>query len=107
MDRAAGSRLPAGHRAHRSGSRWAQLPYAIAVAGTAGGLAWTGLAARHARNGMLAVACAMLIAAVARLVLPEHRAGMLASRRRLVDVAALACFGTGILIIALVLPRPS
>jgi hypothetical protein len=48
----------------------------------------------------------LLMAAVARLVLPERRAGMLRSRRRLVDVAALGALGAGLLIAGLVLPPP-
>ena len=39
-----------------------------------------------------------------RLVLPERRAGMLVSRRRLADVATLATFGVGLLVAGLVLP---
>jgi hypothetical protein len=46
----------------------------------------------------------MLAAALVRLALPEHRAGMLVSRRRLADVAALAAFGVGLLVAGLVLP---
>ena len=45
--------------------------------------------------------------ALARLVLPERRAGMLASRRRLIDVTALAVLATGLLVAGLVLPTPS
>jgi hypothetical protein len=49
----------------------------------------------------------VLAAALARIVLPERRAGMLVSRRRLVDVAVLAALGTGLLVAALVLPPQS
>jgi hypothetical protein len=83
------------------------LPYAIALAGTAGGLTWLGLAPRHAKAGMLAVGCAVLLASVARLVLPERTAGMLVSRGRLTDVLLLASLGASILVAALVLPASS
>jgi hypothetical protein len=56
------------------------------------------------RGGTLAVAGIMLAAALARLVLPERRAGMLVSRRRLVDVPVLTALGAGLLIAGLVLP---
>jgi hypothetical protein len=53
------------------------------------------------------VAGILLAAAVARLALPERRAGMLVSRRRLVDVAMLAALGAGLLAAGLVLPPQS
>jgi hypothetical protein len=49
----------------------------------------------------------MFIGALARLVLPKPRAGMLASRRRLVDVVCLATLAVGLLVAGLVLPIPS
>lgn len=112
MDKAAPAATKHAAHAVRSsgpagGSRWSQLPYAIALAGTAGGLTWLGLAPRHAKVGMLAVACAVLLASAARLVLPERTAGMLVSRRRLTDVLLLASLGTSILVAALVLPASS
>jgi hypothetical protein len=39
-------------------------------------------------------------------VLPEGRAGLLGSRRRLLDVAALAALGVGLLIAGLVVKVP-
>jgi hypothetical protein len=56
------------------------------------------------RGGTLAVAGIVLAAALARLTLPERRAGMLVSRGRLVDVAVLTALGTGLLVAGLVLP---
>jgi hypothetical protein len=55
----------------------------------------------------LAVAGIVLIGALARLVLPERSAGMLASRRRLADVAVLGALGVGLLVAGLVLPARS
>ncbi len=85
--------------------RVAQLPYLLVLAIAAGGLAWMwqgGIG--RVKEGTLALAGAMLIGALARLVLPEARAGMLASRRRLVDVVSLAALGIGLLAAGLVLP---
>jgi len=73
-----------------------------------GGLAWMwhgGI--QRLREGTLALAGAMFIAALARLVLPEARAGMLASRRRSIDVVTLAVLAIGLLVAGLVLPTSS
>jgi Protein of unknown function (DUF3017) len=85
--------------------RWhQQLPYAIAVCGVALALVWIRQSGQNVRGGTLAVAGVMLVAALVRLALPERRAGMLVSRRRLADVATLATFGVGLLVAGLVLP---
>jgi hypothetical protein len=87
--------------------RWANLPYAIVLAATAGGLGWVALGdLRQVQAGMLTVASALLVAAVLRLVLPERAAGLLVSRRRVLDVLALASLGAGIVAAVLVLPTP-
>jgi hypothetical protein len=74
------------------------------LAGVAAGLVWIGMGADHVRAGMLVLAAALLVAAVARLVLPERGAGLLVSRHRVSDVLVMAVFGTCILSVALVLP---
>jgi hypothetical protein len=95
--------LPARARA----PRWANLPYAIVLAVTAGGLAWVALGGlRHVQAGMMTVASVLLAAAVLRLVLPERAAGLLVSRRRVLDVLTLASLGAGIMAAVLVLPAP-
>jgi hypothetical protein len=87
--------------------RWANLPYAIVLAAAAGGLAWVALGGlRHVQAGMMTVASALLAAAVLRFVLPERAAGLLVSRRRALDVLALASLGAGIMAAVLVLPTP-
>jgi hypothetical protein len=96
--RGPGSRQPSGWHWHR------QLPYAIVVCGLALALVWIRQSGQNVRGGTLAVAGVMLAAALVRLALPEHRAGMLVSRRRLADVAVLAAFGVGLLVAGLVLP---
>jgi hypothetical protein len=46
----------------------------------------------------------MFAAALARLALPESRAGLLASRKRLTDAVTLAALATGLLAAGLLLP---
>jgi hypothetical protein len=54
----------------------------------------------------LVMAGALLAGALARLVLPEGKVGMLSSRRRLVDAAVLATLGAGLLIAGLIAKVP-
>jgi Protein of unknown function (DUF3017) len=91
----------------RRGARGAQLPYVIVLALAIAGLAWIWQGQQHVRAGTLTMAGALFVAVLARLVLPERRAGMLASRRRFMDVTALAVLATGLLVAGLVLPTPS
>jgi hypothetical protein len=88
-------------------ARLASVPYAIALAGLVGGLAWMWAAPKHVEPGTIAVAGALLVAALERLVLPERWAGMLITRQRVPDVMALTALGAGILAVALVLPATS
>ena len=88
--------------------RGAQVPYILALAIAVAGLAWLWQGTiQRVRGGTLALAGAMLVAALARLVLPEARAGMLASRRRSIDVVTLAALAIGLLIAGLLLSSPS
>ncbi len=89
-----------------SGRAWwrRQLPYGIALCCLAAALIWMRQGGQSVKGGTLAVAGTLLATALARLALPERRAGMLASRRRLADVAVLAAFGVGLLVAGLVLP---
>ncbi len=99
---------PRAPRARRSGvSRGAQLPYAIVLAGLAAGLAYIWQGSHSVRAGTFILAGALFVAVAARLALPEQRAGMLASRRRYIDVTALAILAIGLLVAGLVLPTPS
>jgi hypothetical protein len=86
--------------------RLAQVPFWIIACGLAGGLAWMAGGERHVRGGTLVMAGVLLVAAVTRLALPNRRAGMLGTRRRLVDVAAFAALGIGLLIAGLIFPAP-
>ena len=91
---AAASRLP----------RLRHLPYVIILIALVLTLAWIRQSGQNVKGGTLAVAGILFAAALARLALPERRVGMLASRRRLADVAVLAALGTGLLVAGLVLP---
>ncbi|MGO8957069.1 MAG: DUF3017 domain-containing protein [Streptosporangiaceae bacterium] len=83
-----------------------QLPYWIVLAGIGLGLATMRGTVQSVKGGTLVIAGALLAGAVARAVLPEGRAGLLGSRRRPVDVAALTALGVGLLIAGLVLKVP-
>lgn len=82
-------------------------PYAIVLAGALGGLLWVWESAGHVKAGMMTIAAAFIVAAAARLMLPDDQAGLLASRRRDIDVATFAILGVGLLASALVIPSPS
>jgi len=94
---------PAG-AARRAALALAWLPYLIVLAGVAAGLfsAWQG--SQHAGSGAGVVGGALLVAAVARLILPPPYAGLLASRGKAVDVTAFAVLGAAVLAVALSLP---
>jgi hypothetical protein len=85
-------------------ARWRQLPYAIVLGALVLALVWMRQSGQNVKGGTLAVAGILFAAALARLVLPERRAGMLVSRRRLADVAVLTALGIGLLVAGLMLP---
>ena len=84
----------------------AQLPYWIVLAGVAAGLATIRGGDQAVRSGTLVIAGTLLAGALARLVLPDGKVGMLRSRRRLLDVAALVMLGVGLLIAGLIAKVP-
>jgi hypothetical protein len=90
-------------RSRGNRTRWGAA-YPIVLAGTAAGLAYLWRGPENVRGGVLAVAVTLLLAAAARLVLPERRAGLLVSRRRFADVAAFSILGLALLVAGLVLP---
>jgi hypothetical protein len=67
-------------------------------------IAWHKGSAGGGEGGAIGGA-ALLTAAVARLLLPAQLAGLLATRKRSLDVITLAFFGTCLLAAGLVLPR--
>jgi hypothetical protein len=88
-------------------SRLDQLPYLVALCGIAAGLAWMRVGEGDVRGGTLVIAGVLLAAAVTRLGLPERRAGLLASRARLLDAAAFTALGIGLLVAGLIFPAPA
>jgi hypothetical protein len=89
-----------------NGTRWVQLPYALMLTGMVIGLALMVGSNRAVRTGTLVIAGAVLAGSLARLALPDGRAGLLRSRRRLVDVGLLAGLGAGLLVAGLILQVP-
>ncbi|RKS69355.1 Protein of unknown function (DUF3017) [Motilibacter peucedani] len=66
-----------------------------------------GLVADHdqpVRRGLLVVAAALLLGALLRAGLPTGRAGLLAVRGRLIDVALLAAGGAALAVLVLATP---
>jgi Protein of unknown function (DUF3017) len=86
--------------------RLAQLPYAVVLAAVAVGLALMWGGGHAVSGGTLVLAGALLAGALTRLVLPDGRAGLLRSRRRLVDVALLTTLGAGLLVAGLIVQVP-
>ena len=82
----------------------AWLPYLIVLAGAAVGMfvIWQG--SQHAGQGAAVVGAALLVAALARLVLPPRYAGLLVTRGKALDVAAFAVLGAAVLALAASLP---
>jgi hypothetical protein len=76
------------------------------MAGVVAGLATVRSGGQAVRGGTLVIAGALLAGSLARLVLPESKAGMLGSRRRLVDVAVLGILGVGLLVAGLIAKVP-
>lgn len=87
-------------------AKWRQLSYWLIVAGTGAALVIMRLGPHQLKSGTLVFAGVLLIAAIARLVLPDRLAGMLSSRRRLLDVAIFAVLGIGLLAAGLGVQAP-
>lgn len=79
------------------------IVYLVVVAMALIGLAIT--VAGSWRNGVRWMGAGLLIGALSRLMLPEHRAGMLRVRRRAVDVTMLALVGVALLVLASLVPN--
>jgi hypothetical protein len=81
-----------------------QLAYILVVCGCVAGLAI--VASDHFKRGGALIAATIFVGAVARLVLPEHRAGMLANRSRLIDVVTMTTVAVTLGFAAAWLPPP-
>jgi hypothetical protein len=104
--KAVATQKPAREGERRRSRLVAQLPYWIVLAGVAAGLATVRGGNQAVRGGTLVIAGALLAGALARLVLPESKVGLLRSRQRLLDVAALATLGVGLLVAGLIAKVP-
>jgi hypothetical protein len=79
--------------------RWVrQVPYVCVLSGVAFGLAV--VATGHFKRGSLLVGAAVLFGALARLVLPAGQVGLLAIRKRAIDVLILVAFAVAITAVA-------
>jgi Protein of unknown function (DUF3017) len=91
---------------HAGQGRNGQVAYLGVLLGVAIALVIIGQGVHLVRSGTLVLAGVLLVAASARLFLPERLAGMLSSRRRLLDVAIFGALGVGLLVAGLVVPVP-
>lgn len=70
-----------------------------------GGVVGLGLVGTdHFRSGCLLLGTSVLFAALARLVLPARRVGLLVVRSRAFDVLALTSMGVALVVLAVVVP---
>jgi hypothetical protein len=77
--------------------------YLVVLAATGAGLVLVAL--DRWRLGLGVIGVARLGAALARLVIPQANAGMLGMRPKVVDVPALVMLGTGLVVLARVIPN--
>lgn len=87
-------------------ARFVQLPYAAVLVGMAIGLGIIRQGVHLVPSGTLVLGGVLVLAALARLTLPERRAGLLSVRRRALDVAILGMLGIGLLVGGFVVPVP-
>jgi len=107
-----GNTAPSSHRATRSVQSeepavtgvLAWVPYLVVLAGAAAALFVVSKGSAYALRGIAVLGGTLLAAALTRLLLPNHFAGLLASRRKASDVLAFAVFGAALLAVALSLP---
>jgi hypothetical protein len=106
------SPAPVSHRATRSKVSdepavtgvLAWLPYLVVLAGAAVAMFVVSKGSAYALRGIAVLGATLLAAALARLLLPNRFAGLLASRRKASDVLAFAVLGAAVLAVALSLP---
>ena len=81
-----------------------QWPLLTVLGGSVAGLA--AVALDHFRIGCLVLGASVLLAALARLVLPARRVGLLVVRSRSFDVVVLSGMGGALVLLALLVPTP-
>lgn len=86
----------------RGGWAGRQWPLLTVLGGGVVGLALVALG--HFRSGCLLLGVSVLFAALARLVLPVRRVGLLVVRSRAFDVLVLAVMGTSLVTFAIIVP---
>jgi hypothetical protein len=70
-----------------------------------GGVVGIGLVATdHFRSGCLLLGASVLLASLARLVLPARRVGLLVVRSRAFDVLVLTTMGVALVVLAVIVP---
>ena len=97
---------PAGsHRARDDGGIVGVIPYLVVLVCVVAGwyIAWNEGAAGG--RGAVVAGVALLIAALARLILPARLVGLLGTRKRVTDVLTLTVLGVGLIVAGLVLPQ--
>ena len=92
------------HRA-RDGGIVGVIPYLVVLVCVVAGwyIAWNEGSAGG--RGAVVGGVALLIAAVARLVLPARLVGLLGTRKRVTDVLTLTVLGVGLIVAGAVLPQ--
>jgi Protein of unknown function (DUF3017) len=83
--------------------RWlaAEAAFVVVLAVLATAFIYLLVAGEHWRRGVGLVTVALVVAAVLRATLPDHRAGMLAVRTRWFDALCYAALGVVILVAAI------
>jgi hypothetical protein len=84
---------------HSPGGVRGQLPFAVVLLIVVVGI--VRIVMYHWREGTVLIGVALLVAAVLRIMLPDRRAGLLAVRKRKVDVLLYGGFSAMILFISL------
>jgi Protein of unknown function (DUF3017) len=82
----------------------AWVPYLVVLAGAAVALFVVSTGSAYVLRGIAVLGGTLLAAALARFLLPNRFAGLLASRRKASDVLAFAVLGAALLAVALSLP---
>ncbi|MGW8437990.1 DUF3017 domain-containing protein [Nocardiopsis sp. NPDC055551] len=82
-----------------------QVPYALVLSALAAGIVV--VAAAYFKRGPAIIAGALLLAATFRLFLPKDWIGLLAVRRRWVDLATLVALAVLLIVLAWVAPQLS